>query len=945
MELKLDIYDSSFKHIKNIENNLYETTTQLCVAREEAFAFQVMLKSDEKFFCQLGNINDIHYLGLNNKIRIDIELEESLKNNFKMSFLGYIQNDTKEYIGDQILNQNYMYIEEDQMLWIDGKIPKDFKKDLIQVKVKAYYTSGYETETLLKEEIVKIEVLNHIVKPVKESEFFLDLWQHPCNWARYYEVPYYSEQHFTILDNFLEKMSELGQKVMDLIVTDYPWAGQRCYEVHENANNLFEMNIVKVLKKDGEVLCDFSNLDKYIDLCFKHKINKEINLFGLVGNWDAFKFGSPLEDYKDAVRINYYDEDRKVFDYIKDKTDFAKYLNLLFSHLESRGLLDITKIIVDEPDNIEVFNENVDFIKKSSGNKEIKYKCAIHHQEFFEKCEINIENLSLNTCELINNINKLDEIKKELEDKGGYFTWYSCCFPNKLNVFLDSPLIESRLKGWFTYYFNLDGFLRWAYGVWPEDLFKNASYKKEKWKAGDMFLVYPGKDMKPMDSVRCRNLLFGIQDFEILKSMEAKLGKEVINKEIERLLGKKSKMKFLDERDIKMNYSISHEEYMTLRKNLINRVNPRSAKPEEFESVINLINKVFRDLRGHKSTMQQEFPLLLNKNNVDNMIVISKDDKIVSDVNYFIQDVTIQGNDIKVAAIGAVCTDPDYEGNRYSSTILDYVEEKMFNDGVDMVSISGTRTLYTRRNCSLVKNCYKYTTYPKDIVIDLEVKEYDETYLNEMIEIYNQNSTRFLRTKNQFEILLESATIPWGNFTYKKLVVLKENKLIGYIVLRIINEEILIGEIREIYINSKYNYEVVQYIANKYNLEYIVQSVHIKDFINQPDNFDKKELSYLDGSIKIINYEKLCRNLNGYFKQYVDEDFVDEIEFKTIDKKYIIRYKDEELIIDDIDKLNKLFLEGKEVVENELKDLKIISKFIKSVFPINFVWTSNLNYQ
>ena len=266
MELKLDIYDSSFKHIKNIENNLYETITQLCVAREEAFAFQVMLKSDEKFFCQLGNINDIHYLGLNNKIRIDIEIEESLKNNFKMSFLGYIQNDTKEYIGDQILNQNYMYIKEDQMIWIDGKIPKDFNKDFIQVKVKAYYTSGYETETLLTEETVKIEVLNHIVKPVKESEFFLDLWQHPCNWARYYEVPYYSEQHFTILDNFLEKMSDLGQKVVDLIVTDYPWAGQRCYEVHENANNLFEMNIVKVLKKDGEVLCDFSNLDKYIDL-------------------------------------------------------------------------------------------------------------------------------------------------------------------------------------------------------------------------------------------------------------------------------------------------------------------------------------------------------------------------------------------------------------------------------------------------------------------------------------------------------------------------------------------------------------------------------------------------------------------------------------------------------------------------------------------------------
>lgn len=571
MKLNLNIYDSSFKHIKCRKNDYVKFNDKLSVIKEEAFAFQVMLKSDEKFFCQLGNINDIHYLGLNNKIRIEIDVEESLKDNFKVSFLGYIQNDNKDYIGDQILNQNYLYIEEDQMLWIDGKIPSSYNKDSIEIKVKAYFTTGYEEEILLTEECLNIEVIDYNMKSVKESDFFLDLWQHPCNWARYYEVPYYSEAHFNIIENFLEGMSNLGQKVIDLIVTDYPWAGQRCYEVHENANNLFEMNIVKVFKKNGEVVCDFSNLDKYVDLCFKHNINKEINLFGLIGNWDAFKFGSPLKDYRDAMRINYYDKDRKVFDYIKDKTDFAKYLNLLFNHLDSKNLLDITKVIVDEPDNIEIFSENVAFIEKSSGNKNIKYKCAIHHQEFFEKCDINIENLSLNTCELINNIDKLDDIKKELEAKNGYFTWYSCCFPDKLNVFLDSPLIESRIKGWFTYYCNLDGFLRWVYGVWPGDLFNNATYKKEKWKAGDMFLVYPGKDMKPMDSVRCKNLLFGIQDFIIFKDIESKLSKEEINKELEKLLGKKSEMKFLGERDIKMDYSLEHKDYITLRNNLIKK--------------------------------------------------------------------------------------------------------------------------------------------------------------------------------------------------------------------------------------------------------------------------------------------------------------------------------------------------------------------------------------
>ena len=104
-------------------------------------------------------------------------------------------------------------------------------------------------------------------------------------------------------------------------------------------------------------------------------------------------------------------------------------------------------------------------------------------------------------------------------------------------------------------------------------------------------------------------------------------------------------------------------------------------------------------------------------------------------------------------------------------------------------------------------------------------------------------------------------------------------------------------------------------------------------------------MSYLDGSIKIINYENLCKNLYGYFNQYVDTDFLNEIEFRTTDNKYIIKYKDEILVIDDIDKLNKLFLEGSHVIKRELKNLNNINKFVNSVFPINFVWTSNLNYQ
>lgn len=569
MNLSIKLFDSATKHIKDKENQLSERKINISVAKEERFAVQLMLHSDEKFLCQLNKINDIHYLGLNHKIRLDIKCQDNIDENFEMNFLGYIKDDSGELVSDQILNNKSQYIEEAQFIWIEGKIPKEFSKDNLDITINTYYTKGYEEEILLNSKSLNIEVIDYILPKVEESDFFLDLWQQPCNWARQYDVDYYSDAHFTIIENFLKKMGGLGQSVIDLIVTDYPWAGQKCYSVHTNAANLFEMNIIKVFKEDGKIICDFTRLDKYVDICMKYKINKEINLFGLIGNWNAFEFGSPLKDYRDAIRISYYDNNKQTFDYIKEREEFEEYLRQLFNHLSEKNLIDITKIVCDEPDNDEIFKENADFIQNCIPDKILKYKCAIHHQEFFERCDLEIENLSLNTCELINNIDKIHTLKEKIKDKDGYLTWYSCCFPTKLNVYLSSPLIESRLIGWFTYYFNLDGFLRWSYGVWPGDVFNDATYKSEKWKAGDMFFVYPGKDMKPMDSVRVRNLLFGIQDFIIFNDIEKNLSKDDILSKLENLLGKKEEMKFLGDREVFMDYSLDYDKYLKLKKELL----------------------------------------------------------------------------------------------------------------------------------------------------------------------------------------------------------------------------------------------------------------------------------------------------------------------------------------------------------------------------------------
>ena len=86
----------------------------------------------------------------------------------------------------------------------------------------------------------------------------------------------------------------------------------------------------------------------------------------------------------------------------------------------------------------------------------------------------------------------------------------------------------------------MKGMLRWAYGIYVEDVFSEISYKKEKWTAGDMLFVYPGKNLKPLHSLREKNMLYGIQDFNIFKHLETtfeNLNDELRNKfEIKNLI-------------------------------------------------------------------------------------------------------------------------------------------------------------------------------------------------------------------------------------------------------------------------------------------------------------------------------------------------------------------------------------------------------------------------
>ena len=463
----------------------------------------------------------------------------------KISFLGYISDGSRQK-GDIILaEQSRSYEAGSIYFYVEGIILKTYRGRVVQdpwtfkdgengkilladepsqrletkefIELSIYKAKGYEAEQYEGKQVISLDIMPGLIDT--NQDFFLDLWQHPCSWARVYDVPYFSDAHFHIIESYLKDLAALGQKVTDLVVSDFPWAGQACFQVKDNPARLYEYNIVRVKRdKRNHLILDFTALDRYVALCEQYGMADEIDVFGLIGLWHGRDFGSPLQDYRDPIRLMVYDERTEAYDFLRTKIEVKAYIRQLFDHFASKGYLDRVKVIGDEPGNMDNFNEFSSFLNSCTPYT-ITYKYAIHNKEFFEAYTGSLENFSISTllaAEYCQDGQWIGRLKEAVQD----MTWYPCWFPKKLNTFISSPFAESRLIGVYTYLFRMKGMLRWAYGLYVEDVFSNPVYKPERWPVGDMFLVYPGKDGHPLHSVRERNLYYGIQDFNRFMTME-----------------------------------------------------------------------------------------------------------------------------------------------------------------------------------------------------------------------------------------------------------------------------------------------------------------------------------------------------------------------------------------------------------------------------------------
>lgn len=429
--------------------------------------------------------------------------------------IDMVPDDAGIYTADIILEQDYIEMKDriGQQVMVLCEVPENVQAGAYTVTVQVCRSIGFAPEEVVKTYEIPLTVYDYAMPSPAEYKFHLDLWQHNSNIARKHDVSLYSDAHFAVIESYVKSLAALGQKAVTVIASEIPWSGQRGFYVNNYPSDLYEYNMIKVRRKGGEFIYDYSAMQRYIDLCFANGIDREIEVFGLINIWsdERFGFGKAASDDPDAVRIRYYDEDAGIYRYMDTNEQICGYVTALEQYFLATNQMQYVQVVADEPGDIDIYRVSLERLQKAA--PAFAYKVAINHIEFIDEFGGCISDIvpALNFA-----AKKASYLTERAKTAKGRTLLYVCCGPDYPNTFLHSQAYEIEVLTMLIHKMGIDGFLRWNYTVWPDHPRERLSFRAPGWKAGDTNFVYPGYNGKALLSLRWHFLKRAVLDFELL---------------------------------------------------------------------------------------------------------------------------------------------------------------------------------------------------------------------------------------------------------------------------------------------------------------------------------------------------------------------------------------------------------------------------------------------
>lgn len=169
---------------------------------------------------------------------------------------------------------------------------------------------------------------------------------------------------------------------------------------------------------------------------------------------------------------------------------------------------------------------------------------------------------------------------------------------------------------------------------------------------------------------------------------------------------------------------------------------PRPLRPEEFDSLIEMINDVFSPERR---TMREAFPLLFSRENAGNLFVFVDEGRVVSHVGILLGEIIVNSCRLLTASVGSVGTRPEYRGKGLAGKCLDAAEKRAVDEGASVMLISGQRSLYERFGAIRVGSALAYRVPAGPPGEGVMLRRGDTGDLETLASLYGRKPVRFHR--------------------------------------------------------------------------------------------------------------------------------------------------------------------------------------------------------
>ena len=403
-------------------------------------------------------------------------------------------------------------------LWIDVDLCSEIPAGTYEIKV-----SLEKEGTCVCSQTMKVKVIGAVLP---KQKIMHTEWLHADCLADYYHVDVFSEEHWEILDNYFEEYVKRGGNMMLVPLFTSPL--DTAVGLDRTTTQLIDVRV-----ENGTYQFGFDKLRRWIDLCQKHGI-EYYEMSHLFSQWGARYAPKVVASIAEAGG-----EMQKIFGWHTPATgEYTRFLEAflpeLIGKLKEWGIADhVWFHISDEPREKDL--ETYRAAKESLGDmlKEFHTFDALSSYEFYRHGLVDKP------------VPGNNEIEEFLEHGLTEMWTYYCTgqFYEVSNRFMSMPSARNRIYGVQLYKYDIIGILHWGYN------FYNTQFSIERinpyevtdsgnaFPSGDPFLVYPGADRKPEESIRMMVHYEALTDLRALQLLESLTDKAYVMDLIEGSLG------------------------------------------------------------------------------------------------------------------------------------------------------------------------------------------------------------------------------------------------------------------------------------------------------------------------------------------------------------------------------------------------------------------------